>query len=175
MKYFFSLVIFSLLFLGCEHQHVPEITRVNGVKPIYSSVDEWQDIKIAAPRNISKLGKIYYKDEIIFVNENSEGIHIINNADPTNPIFLKFIQIYGTKDIAIKGNILYADNVTDLVTFDISDLDNILILDRVKNVYPNAGQVFPEDYTGAFECIDSNLGIVIGWKNTVLVDPECWR
>jgi len=48
-----------------------------------------------------------------------------------------FIQIPGNKDVVIKGNLMYADNYTDLLTIDISDMDNVKEINRVEGVYPD--------------------------------------
>lgn len=178
MKMIKLLYLLPLVFLisSCTAEESPlEDQMVEGLKPIYSTGDDWKNIKTIAPQPIKKLGKIYYKDNKIFVNEFFKGIHIIDNSDPTNPIKLKFIEILGNKDIAIKGQILYADNVTDLVTLDISNLDDIKVLGRVKDIYPNSSssQTNPEGHIGPFECVDPSKGTVIGWEEATLLNPDC--
>jgi len=144
MKYLLTLITVTIFFLSCNPDESISSSQnqpVFGMKPIYSTNDDWQDIKVTDARSIKRLGKIYYKDGFIFVNESAEGIHVIDNSDPANPVFLKFIEIIGSRDIAIKGNILYADNITDLVTLDISNLDDIKVLNRVKDIYPMTIQI----------------------------------
>ncbi|NJN77621.1 MAG: hypothetical protein HC803_04250 [Saprospiraceae bacterium] len=110
-----------------------------------------------------KLRQILLQRPDDFVSERGEGIHVINNIDPTNPQSVKFIKIPGAMDIAIKGNILYADNYRDLVALDISDLENIRLTKRIPNLYPKQETLYPRDYNGYFECVDTEKGIVIGW------------
>jgi len=179
MKYILTTLIFTTCLLSCI-QEPDEITdgltqEIEGLKPIYANSDEWQNIITTDIQPIKQLGKIYYKDNLIYVNEYLKGIHIIDNSNPSSPIKIKFIQIPGSKDIAIKGNILYADNVTDLVSLDISDLNNVQEVGRVKDMYPKASQHFPEGYEGSFECVDESQGVVIGWEEATLTDPKCWR
>ena len=50
-----------------------------------------------------------------------KGIHILDNTTPANPKNVAFIDIPGNMDLAVKGDILYADLYTDLVTLDISN------------------------------------------------------
>lgn len=38
--------------------------------------------------------------------------------------------------MAMKGNILYADNAVDLVAVDLSSPVNIMVTKRIKNVFP---------------------------------------
>jgi len=175
MKNLLTLFIIAIIYFGCTPDESGLAQTTQGLKPIYSANDNWQNIQVTAAREIQNLGKIYYKDDIIYVSESAKGIHIIDNSDPANPVFLKFIEILGNRDIAIKGNILYADNLSDLVTLDITDLDDIKILNRVKDIYPNSSQSFPDGYTGPFECVIPTKGFVIGWEEAELNDPDCWR
>lgn len=179
MKKLLLLFFGSMLFWGCPindfNPQIEDVGMVDGMKPVYASVADWQDIKLTDPIPITKLGKIYYKDGFMFVSEKYKGVHIINNTDPENPVKIKFLQIVGNKDIAIKGNRLYADNYTDLVTLDISSLESISVVNRLKDVYPAAKQAYPASYEGYFECVDNSNGIVIDWEEAVLENPDCWR
>lgn len=177
-------LIYTILFLSlaliqaCEVLNFGEtepVGTVEGLRPIYVPELDWDEIKVSEPRPIEFLGKIYYKDNLIYVNERNKGFHVIDNSDPTNPTPLKFIQVYGSEDIAIKGNMLYADNVSDLVTIDISDLENLSVVNRVRGLYPDSKKEYPEGYSGYFECVDATQGIVIGWEEATLENPSCLR
>lgn len=149
------------------------VGTVEGLRPIYSQ--DWQDIRSLDPRPVGKLGKIYYKDSIIYVIESGWGVHVIDNANPAQPQRIKFLQIPGCRDVAIKGNILYADNVTDLLAIDITDLDNIVLLKRIEDLYPDVDQESPESYEGYFECADPAKGVIVGWEAAMLDNPQCWQ
>ena len=86
----------------------------------YQSDEELRhyDIGIEAPRELKKTGKIYLKGDYILVNEMHQGVHVINYKDPSNPKNLAFVKIPGNVDVAVKENILYADNYMDLVAFN---------------------------------------------------------
>ena len=60
-----------------------------------------KSIKFLEAREIESPGKIYYKDQIIYLNEKYKGVHIIDNHDPLNPRRTGFINIPGCLDIAI--------------------------------------------------------------------------
>ena len=107
--------------------------------------------------------------------ESSWGVHVIDNTDPYSPQRIRFLQIPGCRDVAIRGNLLYADNVTDLVVIDISDLNDIALLNRVEGLYPEVDQQTPEAYEGYFECVDPSKGAVVGWETALLDDPQCWQ
>lgn len=172
----FPVLLLSFFCASCwsVSEDISETLIEEGLKPIYAPNADWQTIRTTAPVPIRKLGKIYYKDNHIFVNELYEGIHIIDNSDPSNPTFVKFIHIVGSKDIAIKGNYLYADNVNDLVVLNIENLENIRLENRVSALYPASAQSHPQAYQGFFECADENR-IVIGWEEASLQNPKCWK
>lgn len=174
----------TLLFLpvllalaGCigDPIETPSGTTVTGLRPIYFAESEARKIVADAPQPIVKLGKIYYKDQTIYVNERNLGVHIIDNTDPANPVKKGFLHIPGCNDIAIKGNTLYADNVGDFVAIDISDPTHPIELKRIPNLQGNANDQFPQFYEGYFECVDASKGIVAGWEEVELVDPKCWK
>jgi len=90
-------------------------------------------------QEIIRPGKIYYKDNMIYLNELYKGIHVINNANPAAPEKIAFINIPGCIDIAIKNNSLLADNAIDLVSIDLSNgLRNISVTSRIRNVFPES-------------------------------------
>ncbi len=168
--------ILPFILFGCVTDPASEPDfETTGMKPIYLTGEAWDAITVQEAQPIKDLGKIYYKDQHIFVNEVNKGIHVIDNTDPYNPLPIKFIKIWGSKDIAIKGNILYADNITDLVAIDISDLNNIVVTKRVPELYGLEQSSYPENYEGYFECVDATKGTVVGWEEADLMNPKCLR
>jgi hypothetical protein len=120
-------------------------------------------VKTTDATDLVNTGKIYFKDGYIFVNEEMKGIHIIDNRDPRNPQNLKFVEIPGNVDIAVKGSILYADSYVDLVAIDISDISNPKEVNRVKDVFPYmTPSPKNEDYRLA--SVDQEKGVVIDWE-----------
>lgn len=149
---------------------------VDGLKPIYISDDSWKMITFnATTPPLVNLGKFYYKDDYLYVTQRDAGIHIIDNSNPQNPVPVQFIEIKGATDIAIKGDILYVDNLSDLVAINIADFSNMYVEKRVEDLYPLSEQLFPENYSGYFECVDSEKGIVVGWEEATLENPTCSR
>jgi len=177
MKYLLPILALFLI-MSCvpepNSQNSDSPAEVEGMRPIYAEGDSWKAMTVSGPEPVKNLGKIYYKDQHIYVIERSRGIHIINNTDPANPQHLKFIHLQGCNDVAIKGNILYADNFTDLVSIDISDFDNIELVNRLDDLYPNQLD-YPETFEGYFECVDPTKGRVITWMLDTLNFPKCSR
>ncbi|MBK5271144.1 MAG: hypothetical protein JJE22_09035, partial [Bacteroidia bacterium] len=91
-------------------------------EPVYRNKAEvLAEIGSNAPTDITSPGKIYQYGNYIFLNEINKGVHIIDNSNPASPVQRAFINVPGNLDIAVKGNILYADLFTDMITIDITD------------------------------------------------------
>lgn len=116
--------------------------------PIYKTTAEVRDnIKTSAARAIKVPGKLFIIGKYIFLNEINKGIHIINNSNPAAPVNAGFIDIPGNIDIAVKGNTLYADLYSDLVTLDISNPLNVVNKKITDNVFPHRYFGFNADST----------------------------
>ncbi|HPF63413.1 hypothetical protein, partial [Lentimicrobium sp.] len=152
----------SVFFISCQDKTFEEITYTANV-PVYMGFDEFRSsVKRSDPRQMEQPGKIYFKDNYLYVNEINKGVHVVDNSDPANPVITTFLEIPGNFDIAIKGNILYADSFIDLVAIDISDPANPVEIDRVEDAFPNVLPVF--DYTYPVYGLDWEKGIVVGWE-----------
>ena len=138
-------------------------------EPVYTTVEALREqIGVEAPRDINTVGKIYYKDGFMYVNEPGEGVHVIDNRDPSNPVSKSFITIPGNFDLAIKGNTLYADSFVDLVALDISNPLAAHEAGRLNGVFKH--------YTAMGMAIDVNCCVVTGWKevsNVTVAASDC--
>jgi hypothetical protein len=162
----FMLMSLALGFYSCSDQ-VEETYRVN--TPVYMTYGELRSaFNVKGAEEIHQPGKIYFKDDYIFVNEYQKGIHVVDNADPSNPQIVSFIEIPGNVDMAIKGDKLYADSYIDLLTIDISDINNITEVDRDTSVFP---YIIPEYEVGMLGGIDQRKGIVTGYQMTEKTEP----
>lgn len=85
--------------------------------------------------HIDSTGKIYIKDQYIYLNEPDKGIFVIDNSNPYKPKQIAFLKLPGNNDIAIKGNVLYADMFNNLVALDISDPRHVKVVDTVLNFF----------------------------------------
>jgi len=168
------LLLLTALFLpACDI--APSDTEQAGLRPIYMAEEQASQISAGPARPLRNTGKIYAKDSLIFVNELYQGIHVINNRNPSQPKTLAFIRIPGNVDLAIKGTILYADNYRDLISLDISDLTNIRVVNRVTDALPQGTQNYPNEFGVYFECVDLAKGVVVGWEKATLKNPKCRR
>ncbi len=122
-------------------------------------------VAAVAPQPLHNTGKIYLRGAYVFVNEKYEGIHIIDNRDPANPRPVSFLRIPGNVDLAVRGNLLYADNGPDLVTIDISDPAQAKPTGRVRNAFrdlpmPESGPL-EEAYQFNKRPADA---VIVGWR-----------
>ncbi|MBL4736163.1 MAG: hypothetical protein JKY18_12650 [Flavobacteriales bacterium] len=171
----FFLTLIAISFWGCK-DHVSQVNPQMANVPIYKSYDDMRSpVTMGTVNGLKRPGKIYFKDDHIFVSEIGKGIHIIDNANPSAPVNIAFIDIPGNVDIVIKDNILYADNFTDLIVMDVSNLSNAELITRFENVFPYALPPYDESFPIAE--IDQTKGVIIGWKlepaDRVCRDAEC--
>ncbi len=135
---------------------------------IYMSWDELRSsARVEPPKHISKRGKIYVHGKLLLVSEPGQGVHVIDNTNPSAPVPRAFIRVPGNLDVAARGNHLYADSAVDLLVFRLhEDPRQIRLVRRMQDVFPyqwrhtlpsSGDRVWPR-YP------DRNKGAVVGWK-----------
>ena len=155
------IMFFSIMFSSCEDNTLKEY---KGYAPVYlsykdlrASVTEEQNVDLKNP------GKIYFKDNYIFIVEELKGIHIYDNSNPSSPVKKSFIKLPGVVDISITGNIMYADSYIDLVVLNVENVDNIREVGRLKDLLPyTVPAVSNNNFPLGF--VDKDKGIVVDWE-----------
>lgn len=166
--FLFALVLAGLASSCVKDQCKQELTYIK-YTPVIKTYDEIRaEITNEPPRELEKPGKIYFYQDHIFINEEEEGVHVIDNSDPNNPQPVSFLPILGNVDIAIKNDLLYADNYTDLVTLDLSNLSQIRVANREEDVFRNngiteEGIIVKYDQEEVTEDVDCNYDPNISW------------
>ena len=155
----------GLFMQGCIKDHCTQ--TYSYFVPVYKTSEEVRaNIKSNAPREMERTGKLYIRGNYIFLNEIDKGIHIIDNAIPSSPKNVAFIDIPGNMDMAVKGNTLYADAYTDLITLDITDPLNAKTTKIVENAFPF------RQYYGTFYADTSK--VIVDWlKRDTTVNMDC--
>jgi hypothetical protein len=164
-KLFLTAPLTILLILGlfsCRDSSI-EYRKYTANVPQYMSYDELRKpVKSTAAIAIQSAGKIYIKDNYLFVNEKFKGIHVFDNSNPSSPVNLAFLDIPGNVDLAVKGNYLYADTYVDLIVLDISNLNSPVEISRIKDIFPytipETKSVYP------ISNIDQSQGVITGWN-----------
>lgn len=134
-------------------------------KPVFMyRADLEQSVKyVREKRPLKNPGKIYCKDNYIYVNELYKGVHVIDNSNPANPVKEGFITVPGCVDMAVKENILYVDNAVDLVAFD---LESKRVTQRIKEALPEPPSPSGTRYYHEVENRPKEL-ILVGWEEVV--------
>ena len=155
------LLVLTASMTSC-HDRTTELISYEANVPVYMPFNEFRSsFEKSEPIDISHPGKIYFKDEYLFVNEYGKGIHLIDNSNPSNPEKIAFYEILGNVDMAIRGNILFADSYVDLLSIDISDVNNPVEISRLKNVFP---EIVPEgEMWLPYAMVDKSKGVIVGW------------
>lgn len=166
-----SSLIFIALLSGCCTTRVQRYSGKVYI-PVYKDLKEVRnEFRNESPKELENPGKIYVYGHYLFINELKKGIHIIDNSNPTNPKFINFINIPGNGDIAVKGDVLYADSYIDLLAIDITNPKNVKLLKRVEGIFPNP-------LTSDQSYFDPDKGVLVDFivRDTVYeyVYEDCW-
>ncbi|WP_375437523.1 LVIVD repeat-containing protein [uncultured Hymenobacter sp.] len=124
-----------------------------------------KSVEALSARPMHNTGKIYVQGRYLFINERYEGIHVVDNQNPGSPRIISFLRIPGNIDMAVKGNLLYADNGPDLVTIDITNPEAVRVKGRVREAFRELPM--PEIAMTTPECAPENRPantVVIGWQ-----------
>jgi hypothetical protein len=138
MKKIVLLLLVSFLLISCwpttDNGEFPQ----QEYKPVIVARSALEtSIAFQNAQPIIKSGKIYIKDDFMFINDVNKGFHVYDYTDPKKPIRLYFIKAPGATDLAIKGNTVYINQAVDLVTatFDPAT-KNFTVTNRNRNVFP---------------------------------------
>jgi len=162
------LLLAAFTFQSCEDKCKVENTYVY-FEPVYSTPAEIKAaVSFKPAEQMVAPGKIYLKDDILYVNETGKGIHVFDNTSPANPIPLGFLNIPGSYDMAIIGSTLYADSFVDLVVFDVSDVTKIKEINRIEGLF--------DHFSSMGYLSNTSQGILTSWKevkNVSVTENNC--
>ncbi len=132
----YSLLFFTIaLFVSCDDDGPYEDYLV--ARPLTVDITEFKAnaVEVTDPVPVVNSGKIYAYKDYIFVNDVNQGFHVIDNQNPISPKSIAFIKLEGNYDISIKDDKLFADSYGDLVIFDIADINNITVANRLDKCH----------------------------------------
>jgi hypothetical protein len=86
----------TLLFSAC----IKDTLKQTKTYTIYSAVYKQKSDVLASVNGnatgpVEHAGKIYIKGNYIYLNEVNQGIHIIDNSNPSSPLQIAFLSIPG--------------------------------------------------------------------------------
>lgn len=182
-----SCLSFCLLLASCslfkdEIVDDRELVDVAYFVPQYETTAQLAaKVTVESPKDYAEAGKIVTYQNYIFINKPNEGVHVVDNSNPADPVNLHFINIPGSLDLTIIDNHLYSDMFSALVVFNISDVTQPDLIEdfTVEEVfYYNPYRTLvtasrpEESYTYTqYESIDESRGIVTGWEVEIRQEP----
>lgn len=130
------LLGFVLSFQSCIEDKCSELHTFYIFEPVYLTESELHsDFELQSPRDLKNPGKMYFYENMIFINEKYEGVHVYDNVDPSNPTNLGFISIPGNTDVVVKDDILYAGGVIDIFSLNIQNVQQPVLINTVEDIY----------------------------------------
>ncbi|OJV53140.1 MAG: hypothetical protein BGO31_05140 [Bacteroidetes bacterium 43-16] len=140
--------------------------------PVYKDKTEARVILNLPAQQVRSGGKIYAYGNYIFQLEQNQGIHVYR-LDDKKPVPVKFIQVYGAQEIAIKDNLIYTNNFKDIVVLNASNPQEVAVESRIPGAFDmNTFELLPPS-KGYFQCIDTTKGMLIGWEKQDNVEAAC--
>ncbi|WP_341215240.1 hypothetical protein [uncultured Wocania sp.] len=163
LKFIFLTLIFVSI-VSCDKDDTDyEFVTVATPELMSKSVFR-NSVEVVVPKNIEEAGKIYTYSNYIFVSDVNKGIHIIDNTNPKLPKPIKYIVIPGNEDISVRDNFLYADSATDLLVFDISDINEVHLVERLEDVFTIYNYQIPVEAQAVdYSNFDYENHIIVGW------------
>ncbi len=178
MKYFLFFILTSSLASCFTKNPYPAAAKVMGYKPIYGADSTVKKLVYSnTPQPVVVAGNIYIKDNYIFQLEVGKGIHVIDNSVPALASRIGFLTVNGSSQISVKGNFLYTNSFDDLVVIDMSNVNQIMEVKRVKGAFPEGRVNYyyaQPPQAGYYECprYDS---LVIGWRRDSVYTNGCFK
>lgn len=156
------MLLAGLWISSCQDRVFEEVTYKANV-PVYMTFTDFRKaVKTTEPKALVHPGKIYFYNSYLFINENQQGVHVYDNSNPASPRSIAFVEIPGNIDIAVKGNILFADSYIDLVAIDITDPSQPVEIERIEGIFPNVLPMMDISYP--VYGLDKKKGVVVGWE-----------
>lgn len=117
-------------------------------------------VALTNPLAIGISGKIYIKGNLLFINELNKGFHVYDNSDPSNPKAIQFLAAPGSTDMAIRNNVIYINQATDLIAINYNTINNTVEMSkRIANTFP------PMQSPDGFDAYDiPENSVLIDWK-----------
>ncbi len=155
-RFLFALTFLGLILSSCEDKRLQ--TYLANV-PVYLSYEDLRSsFNVSGEQALEQPGKIYFKDDYMYINEYRKGIHVVDLSDPANPEKKAFIEIPGNVDMSIRNDVLYAESYVDLVLIDVSDPSDPTFIRRIEDLFEYV--IPPYDYDYPLDEIDQEKGVI---------------
>jgi hypothetical protein len=166
--YFFFSAAILFSFTSCLKDSCTQTQEYRQFLPVMMTISQVrEEVKPLLNRELEAPGKIYFYKDYLLINEIGRGIHFYDMTDPKLPVKKVFYDIPGNVDMAIKDDILIADDAFDIRSIDIKDIMNPKTIHRhenYKNQFTGAGVTSilayyqPTNVVNIVDCSDVNFG-----------------
>ncbi|MBC6994663.1 hypothetical protein QWY85_07700 [Neolewinella lacunae] len=131
------LALLTIVFASCLEEKCEENRLVLGFEPVVVTSDAWRNSAFICgiPEPVCEAGGFYVYGPYLFMVETNRGLHIYDNSDTRNPRPITFMEAPGGQGIAVRNDILYMNQYTDLVAFDLSNPENPTLVGRTEDVF----------------------------------------
>lgn len=164
-----------LMLFACTNLATIEPNPSMTYAPIYAAVRYDALVEVLPAKPTTTAGKIYAYGNYAFQVDQYTGIHIITNAHSADARKIAFLQLPFCTEIAIRNDHLYTNHNSDLVVFDLSNPAAPRLVKRVPGAFPPIMQEHPPFSNIYFKCPDPAKGIVVGWEQKAVENPNCRR
>lgn len=174
-----AVLSMALVLPSCLNDSCDAVVTYTAFQKVYVKPSDFRKpITMLPARQLESPGKIYVYQDYLFVNEMRKGVLVIDNSNPSQPQGIGFLDIPGNVDIAVRNNILYADNYVDVVAIDISNPANPVFVGRSEEALPHNGYSEERGYFMSYQetttleevpC-NQNLGVTFERDDMVFVD-----
>jgi len=184
MNKLFLLPFLAVLLCGCLEETCNETRTVIGFEPVTTTAGEWRansSFFCGVGQPVCTASGFYVYEDYLFMVEENKGLHIYDNGNPSDPVPITFMEAPGGQGLAVRNGILYMNQYTDLVAFDLSDPTRPELVGRTEDVfepYSVFAQVLPNDEfvvdwveTGEqrnLTCNSPNFGNRSFWQDDIL-------
>lgn len=135
---------------GCSDPATITYTDIQQSPILLSFEDIRSGYKAESARDMKNPGKIYVYEQYLFVNEMYDGIHILDNSDPSKPVKLAYLRIPGNTDIEVRNDFMYVNSGPDLLVLDMSNINAVSLVKRVENAFFESSKKIDNQYLIGF-------------------------
>ncbi len=126
--------------------------------PVIKNLTEIRQFQVLPAQQMQAYGKIWLYGKYLLVNEPKKGIHIFDNSNPSSPQALSFISIPGNVDMAVRDNMLYADNYMDMLVIDMHNPQTPALHKRMENTFT------------FYQNADNNNSLVVDYEEELVTE-----
>lgn len=174
MKYIPLIFSIAVLLISCSDKN-NGLGKVDAYVPVYASNQDATQISWQSPQAIVNGGKIATIGNRLYQVEADKGIHVMDISNPSAPVKVGFIKNSLCRELSLKGNYIYTNNINDLVVLNVGSSNTVTVTSRISNAFPDLALQYPPVTNCYFECADPKKGIVIEWKLQQVDNPKCRR